>query len=292
MNYLRRLSFPAALVVVGLLAFFGPPLLLRYSAPVAAQTYPTTNPTYIQTAYLPVVTRTTTGVLPSFSLQGQGTYSFRVSGSFATISLVVQVSNDAPTVADGSATWTNVDAFQVGGTFNSSVTASGIYRANVMGMTRVRLSVTTLTGGNLIVDQAATPGPYFRTSGNVDLGAVLSSSAQGAATVTSAQFINGDGSGVVCTFNQGAKTNTPSSTFSIQQYDAASDSYFTLVTSGAITANATPTPIAVYPGSQTASLPSGMVAIGVKLPRIWRVSVTVAGSSPTISYTVGCNMLN
>jgi hypothetical protein len=133
----------------------------------------------------------------------------------------------------------------------------------------------------------STPGPY-----NQDLGALITNSARGAGTVTSSQQDNLAFNGVVCTYAQSAHGGTSSTTFAIQAFDAATNSYFTLVTSGAITADATPTPIAVYPGMQTASLPAGMVAIGAHLPRKWRLSQTVGGTgTPTVTGQIGCNLL-
>jgi hypothetical protein len=130
------------------------------------------------------------------------------------------------------------------------------------------------------------PAPY-----NVDLGAVITNSARAPATVTTSQLDNLAYNGAECTFNQSAASGSSSTTFSIQFYDSASNSYQSLVTSGAITSSSVPTTIVVYPGVQTSSLPTGMVALNMKLPRKWRVSQTNAGANTTTTGTIGCNLL-
>lgn len=130
-------------------------------------------------------------------------------------------------------------------------------------------------------------GPY-----NVDLGALITNTAQGAATVNSAAQTNLVYHGVVCTFNQSSHTGTPSTTFAVQGYDKASNSWLTLGTSGAITADATPTDVVVYPGAVATAVPTGMIIVGLHLPRQWRITETVAGTTPVVNGTVGCNYLN
>lgn len=130
------------------------------------------------------------------------------------------------------------------------------------------------------------PGPY-----NVDLGAVITNAARVPGTVTTAPQTNLAYNGVVCTFNQTGASGTPSTTFSIQQYDSATATWTTLVTSGAITSNGAATPIVVYPGIQTTSLPAGMVALSMKLPRTYRVSQTITGANTTSTSKIGCNLL-
>ena len=125
---------------------------------------------------------------------------------------------------------------------------------------------------------------------NTDLGALITNSLRVAGTVTTAAQTNLDKNGAVCTFNQTASSGSPSTTFSIQGYDAATASWLTYITSGAIT-DTTTTAIAVYPGMATSPL-SGMTCISVHLPRVWRVSQTIAGTSgPATTSKIGCNML-
>ena len=120
---------------------------------------------------------------------------------------------------------------------------------------------------------------------------VITNTAAGAGTVLVGPLQNIAYNGIVCTFNQASHTGTPSTTIEIDAFDAASGLFVPYVTSGAITADATPTQIAVYPGIQTATLPAGMVAINLKLPRYFRVKQVIGGTTPGVTGTVGCDLL-
>lgn len=125
---------------------------------------------------------------------------------------------------------------------------------------------------------------------NIELGAVITNSARAPATVTTAKLDNIAYVGVECTYNQVSHAGSPSTTFQIQFFDAASNTYQTLVTSGAITADATPTTIAVSPGIATSG-PTGYVGLNFHLPKSWRVQqITTTGGS-TVTGTIGCNLL-
>ena len=128
-------------------------------------------------------------------------------------------------------------------------------------------------------------GPY-----NVDLGALIKNAAQGPATVNSAQQQNLDQSGVVCSWNQASHTGSPTSSFSIQNYDAASGSYYQVAQIGSLTADnpvTAPTVLAVEP-ALPASAPAGFsVTINAPLARYWRVQEIITGTA-TVTGTVGC----
>jgi lipoprotein-anchoring transpeptidase ErfK/SrfK len=145
---------------------------------------------------------------------------------------------------------------------------------------------------SVLVAVATSARAQQATVTNQDLGVQITNSARVPGTVTTAPIINSGWKGITCTYNQTEHANTPATTISIQAFDAASSTWFTLVTSGSIANDATPTPISVYPGQQTASLPAGMVASGLHLPYKFRVSQTMAGASATITGTVGCNALH
>lgn len=98
--------------------------------------------------------------------------------------------------------------------------------------------------------------------------------------------------GVICTFNQASHVNTPSSLLSIRYYDSASATEQQLVVSGAITADATPTSVMVYPGASLTTTPTGMVLEAIKLPRYFKVRVVTTGAAATTTGTVGCDLLN
>lgn len=142
--------------------------------------------------------------------------------------------------------------------------------------------------GIVLAQVPSSIGPY-----NSDFGVVITNSARpnSATPVVSAQLSNTSYGGVVCTFNQASASGSPSTVFGIQIFDSASNSYQTLVSSGAITGTTTPTSVVVYPGVQTSSLPAGMVAISMHLPRFWRVTQTVSTSNTTTTGTIGCGYL-
>lgn len=161
---------------------------------------------------------------------------------------------------------------RVGGLAALALLCAGLYVGVVSGPARSQVPSTV--------------PPY-----NTDLGAIITNSARTAGTVTSSQQTNLDKNGVACRFVQTVASGSPSTTFSIQGYDAATESYISLVTSGAITGT-TPTEIVVYPGIQTSSLPTAMVAISLHLPRVWRLTQTIGGTqTPASTSKIGCNML-
>ena len=128
-------------------------------------------------------------------------------------------------------------------------------------------------------------GPY-----NVDLGAVITNTAQAAGDLASAPQPNIDQNGVVCTYLPSAQGGFAMITFSIQGFDTATNTWHTMVTSPIVAALPTlPNSVGTYPGAQTSSLPTGYTYAGLPLPRIWRVSETVGGgSTPTITAKIGC----
>ena len=128
-------------------------------------------------------------------------------------------------------------------------------------------------------------GPMTR-----DPGALQTHTARTAGTTNSSDQSGFNASRLVCVFNQSSYTGDPSTTFSIQNKDAASGQYYTLVTSAAITSatglNA-PQYITAGPGNATTT----NVSVNVPIARNWRVRTVVAGNStPTVWGTVGCSV--
>lgn len=153
--------------------------------------------------------------------------------------------------------------------------------------------VALLFGTSLAFAQVPSlPTPPY----NVDLGALVTGTrAFNASASTYAAQNNLAYNGVLCTFNMSAASGSASTTFGIQIFDAASATWQTLVTSNAIVATATPTSIVVAPGLQTstttpvAALPTGMIVLGMHLPRVWRLTETNTVSNTTATRTIGCN---
>ncbi len=140
---------------------------------------------------------------------------------------------------------------------------------------------------------AATIPAQAQQQDNLNLGVISSSTGRAAGTVTATPTPNTGANGAICTLNlTTSSSGAPSVTFSIQFQDTASATWQSLVTSGAVTAAATPTSIMVYPGAVATSVPSGMVIAGLKLPPTWRVSATFAGTgAPVAQYSIGCALL-
>lgn len=168
-------------------------------------------------------------------------------------------------------------------------------------MTRFRVASTSalLAAGlmalSLLPAKAQTPSiinpPY-----NNDLGAVVTNTLRTPSIVSSEQQSNLNWKGVTCTLKETLSSGTPSTTFSIQEYEQATNTYRTLLTSSAVTGSTDNQTLSIYPGIQTSSLPSLHAALSWHLPRFWRVVQTVGSgagaSSPATTSKIGCNYLN
>lgn len=124
-------------------------------------------------------------------------------------------------------------------------------------------------------------GPVTR-----DLGSLMTLTGQTAATINSADQSGFNITRVVCVYQQSSRLNTPSTTFKIQNKDAASGTYYDVITSSAVTTSTTPNPIAAGGGVTT----TANVGAGVPIAAKWRVSATVAGTTPIVTATIGCSV--
>lgn len=137
---------------------------------------------------------------------------------------------------------------------------------------------------------------FAQVQDNLDLGnlaaAVTSSTPLAAGTTNFTPTPNSQGKGALCQLHQVSSAGSATLTYAIQTQDAASNTWNSLITSSSITA-VTDTWLAVYPGMQTSSLPSGWTAISLHLPRVWRIQAVVGGTgTPQWNITIGCNLLN
>lgn len=115
-------------------------------------------------------------------------------------------------------------------------------------------------------------------------GVVLPSAARTASGV-SADQVNSVGRGVQLVVDVTAISGTsPTFTVTVEGKDPASDKYYTLLTSAALSAVGT-TVLTVYPGVTAAA----NVAASQALPRTWRVSYAIAGTTPSVTASVGAN---
>ena len=91
---------------------------------------------------------------------------------------------------------------------------------------------------------------------------------------------------IICVLRVTAITGTsPTITFSIQNKDAASGQYYSIITSPSITTASTNF-IAV--GGDLANVANSTAAIPVA--RTWRTSTTIGGTTPAVTATLGCSL--
>lgn len=146
----------------------------------------------------------------------------------------------------------------------------------------------------------STQPPY-----NVDLGSpgtsggtptpVITNAVRVPATFSSAQLGNLDKEGAICTFNATLSSGSPTVTFKIQNYDAASNTYYDVVTSGAQQAFSYNVPLSIVAHTGVVSgavLPASIVSgAGIPLARFWRVQEIITGANTATTSTIGCNLL-
>jgi hypothetical protein len=128
---------------------------------------------------------------------------------------------------------------------------------------------------------------------NLNLGALITNSAQVPGTVTSPVQTNTGARGAICNFSQQSEVGNPSTVFDIEFEDSVAGSWQALVTSGAITTSSPAGGVAVmiYPGAVATTVPTNMTIAGLKLPRLWRVKEVVTGGTSTTG-GVTCDLLN
>lgn len=157
----------------------------------------------------------------------------------------------------------------------------------------VVVGALALSPGQRVAAQTpSNPAPY-----NIDLGALITNSLRTAGTVTSAAQSNTNWRGVLCKLVETVSSGSPSTSFKIQAYDAASATYSDIATSSAVTGtnSTTGATILIYPGAAMTTTPTGWVLNAVPLPRTWRISQTIdsgaGASSPATTSRIGCNYL-
>jgi hypothetical protein len=135
---------------------------------------------------------------------------------------------------------------------------------------------------------------------NLALGALITNTAQTAGLVPSASQVNSGALGVTCTYNQTAHVGSPVTVIAVQFQDSASGVWQSLATSLPVQYDGFPASVMIYPDvatpvgvlNQLAGPPPNFVSVNLKLPRTWRVVEVVSGSaSPTVTGTVGCDLL-
>lgn len=118
-----------------------------------------------------------------------------------------------------------------------------------------------------------------------DIGAIQTLTAQAAGTLSSADQSGFNVTRVICVYRQSSHTGTPSVTFSFQNKDAVSGTYYTVLTSAAITTDSTN---AITYGADLT--PAANTVGSFPVARTWRTQVVVGGTTPVVTATVGCSL--
>lgn len=151
MRFLRNSAFALALSIASMAGFIGNAL---------AQVYPSTTPTYIPTALLPAATLTAAGSVV-FQTNGQATLLFRVAGTNTGVAATIQGTEQR----GGTPAWTNLGVQVVGGAGRiTNVIGNGLYKVNVAGFAQVRLNLTAISSGSIVVTASAGQGEDFLTT--------------------------------------------------------------------------------------------------------------------------------
>lgn len=123
---------------------------------------------------------------------------------------------------------------------------------------------------------------------NTSAVAAVTALAAASAAVNSADFTNNTCRGVKVIIDITAITGTsPTLTVTIQGKDAVSGKYFTILASAALNATGT-TVLTVYPGLTNAA----NVTAADLLPRDWRISPVIGGTTPAVTATISYMLLN
>lgn len=104
-----------------------------------------------------------------------------------------------------------------------------------------------------------------------------------AASVNSGDLDNLAGSAVAFVIDITAITGTtPTATFTVEGKDPISGKYYTILASAALSATGT-TVLRVFPGATAAA----NLSANDFVPKVFRVSCTIAGTTPAVTATVG-----
>jgi hypothetical protein len=129
---------------------------------------------------------------------------------------------------------------------------------------------------------------WDRWRNNVDTAALITLAAAGAGTTNSTDQTNYNGRGVQVLANISAFSGTIAVTVNIQGKDAASGTYYNILSSTSLVGTGA-TNLTVYPGAGV----TANVSASMPLPRTWRVQVVSgAGITPSVTMTVGASVID
>lgn len=111
--------------------------------------------------------------------------------------------------------------------------------------------------------------------------------AAAASSVNSSDQTNFNGKGVLVGVNITAITGTtPTLTVTIQGKDVASAQYYTILASTALNATGF-TSLSVYPALTV----SPNLVVNTVLPKTWRISAAIGGTTPAVTATIGASVI-
>lgn len=174
---------------------------------------------------------------------------------------------------------------------NDAITGPYIFFANVnvkMALTEIATigGIAALTTIDGIVNQITSLASISSGASNIDTGSLLATPAI-SATGAGPDQTNFNGRGVQILINVSAMTGTiPSVIFSVQGKDAASGTYYNILSAAAIVAVGTQL-LTIYPGG----LVTANVAVNAPLPRTWRISYVISGTTPVFTATIGASVI-
>lgn len=122
-----------------------------------AQVYPSTNPTYIPNSRLPVFTVTSNVPATTMQLNGTGTVTLQLTGTCTNLVGAIQASNDGTNFVTLNVYPSNVTT---AASAITSITATGLYTANVAGYDKVRMTNTGVTGTACVGTMVGSPQAF------------------------------------------------------------------------------------------------------------------------------------
>lgn len=135
-------------------------------------------------------------------------------------------------------------------------------------------------------------GANAQSQDNITGVATITATAQVPGTVTKVGTPNTSGKGVYCTYSQTTEIGGTSTVIYVDGEDSVSGGWQQLgASSAAAISGAQQESLEVYPGIQTASLPTGMAGSGLKVPQLWRLRLVVTGGTSATG-TANCDFLN
>lgn len=127
----------------------------------------------------------------------------------------------------------------------------------------------------------------YPISGNYNTEGTVATLSSATSNGNSTDQTNDRGKGVIVGINVSAITGTsPTLVVTLQGKDAGSGVYYNILSSASITATGFST-LTLYPGATVAANSSA----SSPLPRTWRITYTIGGTTPAVTATIGASVI-